>query len=161
MKTRLVRFCERGGKMRCRAAAYGVFVLVLLVCSVSAVMSEEIRGVALRHPKNPTAIYADAAGKDVALVVTLPDGGSHPIQRNEVEKFWAQKDGLVLLVDGVDACSLQYARNRRFNKALRSVGWNLSDAAGWPAQGAPQSSPPRGLSSTPPGNKNPVAGRTS
>ena len=93
MKTRPVCFCYRRGKTRCLAGVYGVFVPALLVCSVSAVMSEEIRGVALRHPKNPTAIYADAAGKDVALVATLPDGGSHPIQRDEVEKFWAQKDG--------------------------------------------------------------------
>ena len=132
MKARPISFYYSRGKTRCLAAVSGVFVPALLVCSVSALMSEEGRGVALRHPENPTAIYADAAGKDVALVATLPDGGSHPIQRHEVEKFWAQKDGLVLLADDVDACSLKYAWNRRFNEALRPVGWDLSDAAGWP-----------------------------
>ena len=60
-----------------------------------------------------------------------PDG--KPVLREEVSSLYGKVPGLSVVVNGVDTTSRAYADQLNVRRRLKPVGWDLSDAAGWPA----------------------------
>lgn len=99
-----------------------------LLCLTVDAAHAQCRLTATPHHANSCAFYADSQRRDVCLL---------GVRREEVAQYWGKPAGLILRSDGHDVCGGQYARARRLPAALRPVGWDLSDAAGWPAVDTP------------------------
>jgi hypothetical protein len=56
-----------------------------------------------------------------------------PILPSEVPDFYGTTDGMTIYADGLDVCSWDYAAREGFDRPLRPVFQDLSDAAGWPS----------------------------
>lgn len=70
-------------------------------------------------------------GKDKQL--KKKDGS--PIRRDEVSSLYRRE--FLILDNGVDVCSREYADIRGWSEPLRAVGWDLTDSAGWPETDVP------------------------
>ncbi|HUT35895.1 MAG TPA: hypothetical protein VNE39_20575 [Planctomycetota bacterium] len=74
-----------------------------------------------------------------------PDGQDRPLKkadgaelrREDLAAAYGAANGLVVMEDGVDVCSLAWAAKRDFAYPLRPQGWDLSDEAGWPEIAVP------------------------
>jgi len=55
-----------------------------------------------------------------------------PLRPGDVAAEYGSANGLVVLDDGLDVCSLEYAAKRDFAHPIQPRGYDLSDEAGWP-----------------------------
>ncbi|MBI2191646.1 MAG: hypothetical protein HYU36_06660 [Planctomycetes bacterium] len=74
-------------------------------------------------------------GRDVRL--QRPDAS--PLSAADVPSAYGADRGLVVLDDGLDVCSLEYALKRGYATPLAARGFDLSDEAGWPHADVPNS----------------------
>ena len=62
----------------------------------------------------------------------LKKADGRPLPLGEVAAEYGAERGLVVLDDGLDVCSLEYAARRDFAHPIEPRGVDLSDEAGWP-----------------------------
>lgn len=54
------------------------------------------------------------------------------VKRDDVAEKYGKVEGLTIIADGIDACGREYADRVGYRNKLRPVGYDLSEANGWP-----------------------------
>jgi hypothetical protein len=65
------------------------------------------------------------------LAKPLTADSGEPISPDKVPELYSKTGGFRVLVDGLDACSREYAA-KAGHERLKPTGWDLSDSNGWP-----------------------------